>query len=101
MHEVGCGGGSSYSPGRKAKIVRSDTISDGLDLEEPTRDENKDSEVIYILVANSYSPSSCYRDGDNFAVELLACTWLLGTWVLGSQVKVGATCRTRRSLRVR
>ena len=85
----------------RQKIVRSDTISDGLDLEEPTRDENKDSEVIYILVANSYSPSSCCHDGDNFAVELLACTWLLGTWVLGSQVKVGATCRTRRSLRVR
>ena len=83
------------------KIVRSNSNSDGLDLEELNRDENKDSEVIYILVANSYSTSSSCRDGDNFAVELLTCTWLLGTWVLGSQVKVGATCRTRRSLRVR
>ena len=85
----------------RQKIVRSDTISDGLDLKELNRDENKDSELIFMFVANSYTPSSCCRDGDNFAVELLACTWLLGTWVLGSRVKVGATCRTRRSLRVR
>ena len=35
----------------RQKIVRSDTISDGLDLEEPTRDENKDSEVIFMFVA--------------------------------------------------
>ena len=69
----------------RQKIVRSDTISDGLDLEEPTRDENKDSEVIFMLVANSYSPSSCCRDGDNFAVEtsLYLATWDLGTWEPG------------------
>ena len=85
----------------RQKIVRSSSNSHDLDLEEPNRDENKDSELIFMFVANIYTPSSCCRDGDNFAVELLACTWLLGTWVLGSQVKVGATCRTRRSLRVR
>ena len=85
----------------RQRIVRRDSNSDGLDLKEPTRHENKDSEVIFMLVANSCTTSSCCRDGNSFAVELLACTWLLGTWVLGSQVKVRATCRTRRSLRVR
>ena len=78
MQELGVGVVLHIHLEERQKIVRSDTISDGLDLEEPTRDENKDSEVIYILVANSYSPSSCCHDGDNFAVELLACTWLLG-----------------------
>ena len=85
----------------RPKIVRSNSNSDDLDLEEPNRDENKDSELIFMFVANSYTPSSCCRDGDNFALELLACTWLLVTCVLESPVKVGATCRTRRSLGVR
>ena len=35
----------------RQKIVRSDTISDGLDLKELNRDENKDSEVIFMFVA--------------------------------------------------
>ena len=64
----------------RQKIVRSNSNSDDLDLEEPNRDENKASEVIFMLVANSYTPSSCCRDGDNFALELLACKWLLGTF---------------------
>ena len=34
----------------RQKIVRRDSNSDGLDLEEPARDENKDSEVIFMFV---------------------------------------------------